>query len=232
MNTAEFDKFADEYRSLHQAGIAASGEPPEYFAEYKMKDLKRLVGAHLDGVGQGRVLDFGGGVGASVPFFRKHLPHAHLTCVDVSVKSLEIGVHRFGNASGFVAFDGLRLPFAEATFHCAFAACVFHPIPPEAHERLLGEIWRVVKPGGHVMIYEHNPYNPITVRTVNACPFDENAILIGAGALRTRLESAGFRELRATYRVFFPRRLRWLRALEPTLGWLPLGAQYYVSGRK
>jgi len=43
MNASEFDKFAEEYRSLHQANIAASGEAPEYFAEYKMKDLRRLV---------------------------------------------------------------------------------------------------------------------------------------------------------------------------------------------
>jgi len=45
MNASEFDKFAEEYRSLHQANIAASGEAPEYFAEYKMKDLRRLVSA-------------------------------------------------------------------------------------------------------------------------------------------------------------------------------------------
>ena len=36
MDSAEFDKFAREYRSLHQANIGASGEAPEYFAEYKM----------------------------------------------------------------------------------------------------------------------------------------------------------------------------------------------------
>ena len=35
MNSSEFDKFAEEYGSLHRANIAASGEPPEYFAEYR-----------------------------------------------------------------------------------------------------------------------------------------------------------------------------------------------------
>lgn len=231
MNSSEFDKFAEEYESLHRANIAASGEPPEYFAEYKMKDLKRLVSNDCRDVRGGRFLDFGGGVGTSVPFFRKHFPGAYLTCVDVSLKSLEVGVKRF-SAISFVAFDGSRLPFAEATFDGAFAACVFHHIPPGAHERLLAEMRRVLKPGRQVMVYEHNPLNPLTVRTVNACPFDENAILIRAGTLRARLESSGFRESQIKYRVFFPRQLRWLRSMEEKLGWLPMGAQYYVCGRK
>ncbi len=232
MNPSEFDKFAEEYRSLHQANIAASGEPPEYFAEYKMKDLKRLVSSDFLDVIGGRFLDFGGGIGTSAPFFRKHFPGAHLTCADVSLKSLQVGVTRFGSAISFVAFDGSRLPFAEATFDGAFAACVFHHIPPGAHARLLAEMWRVLKPGRQVMVYEHNPLNPLTVRTVNACPFDEKAILIRASTLRARLESSGFRESQIKYRVFFPRQLRWLRSLEEKLGWLPMGAQYYVCGRK
>jgi ubiquinone/menaquinone biosynthesis C-methylase UbiE len=232
MNPREFDKFAEEYTALLQANIAASGETPEYFANYKIQDLKRLVSHDVPRVESGRFLDFGGGVGTSVPFFRKHFPGAHLTCVDVSVKSLEIGVIRFGSPTSFVAFDGSRLPFPDATFDCAFAACVFHHIPHEAHGRLLGEMRRVLKPSGQVMIYEHNPFNPLTVRAVNKCPFDENAILIRAGTLKARLESAGFRQLQVRYRVFFPRQLRWLRRIEDKLAWLPIGAQYYVCGRR
>ena len=41
MNRSEFDKFAEEYTSLLQANIAASGPTPEYFADYKAQDLKR-----------------------------------------------------------------------------------------------------------------------------------------------------------------------------------------------
>jgi hypothetical protein len=41
------------------------------------------------------VLDFGAGIGNSVPFVRKYLPDAQITCLDVSTKSLEIGQSRF-----------------------------------------------------------------------------------------------------------------------------------------
>ncbi|WP_429292339.1 hypothetical protein [Paraburkholderia sp. CI3] len=39
MDKAEFDSFADEYLSLHARNIAASGEGPEFFAEYKIRDI-------------------------------------------------------------------------------------------------------------------------------------------------------------------------------------------------
>jgi SAM-dependent methyltransferase len=231
MDRSEFDRFADEYRSLHQANIALSGEAPEYFAEYKIKDLKSLVSREVPLEEGGNFLDFGAGVGGSVPFFCQHLPAARLTCVDVSLRSLEIGVARYGGHANFVAFDGVRLPFGDAAFDGALAACVFHHIDAGEHERLFAEIRRVVRPGGHVMIYEHNPVNPLTRRTVNSCPFDENAVLVGAWTLKARLESVGFKQARIKFRVFFPKTLRWLRPIEDLIGWLPLGAQYYVCGR-
>jgi len=232
MESREFDKFAEEYSSLHRVNITASGEAPEYFAEYKIRDLKRLVAGGIPSIDTGRFLDFGGGVGTSVPFFRKHFPSASLTCVDVSIKCLGIGVTQFGYPTSFVAFDGSHLPFPDLTFDCAFAACVFHHVPTELHGRLFAEIWRVLKPSGKIMIYEHNPLNPLTVHAVNTCLFDENAVLIKAGMLRRGLECAGFRQAQIRYRVFFPRWLRWLRWMEDKLGWLPVGAQYFVAATR
>lgn len=232
MDRAEFDKFAKEYRALHEANISASGESPEYFADYKIRDLKRLIvadGVRLEGC---RILDFGAGVGSSTPFFRMHMPTVHVTNVDVSMESLKIGAGRFPADINCVAFDGDRLPFGDGTFDYVFVACVFHHIPAGDHRELFGEIRRVLRVGGQLMIFEHNPYNPLTVRAVNSCEFDENAVLLRARTLKTRLTAAGFRESRVRYRVFFPRMLRWLRALEDVLVWLPLGAQYYVRARK
>lgn len=228
MDRAEFDKFADDYRALHQANLAPSGEAPEYFAEYKVRDLARLLRAVAPTLAYRRLLDFGAGIGSSVPFLRKYFPSAHLTCVDVSTRSLAVGMARFAHEADFVAFDGDRLPFADAAFDCAFAGCVLHHVAPVEHGRLFAELRRVLRPEGRFMIYEHNPLNPLTVRTVKSCPFDDNAILLRAGTLSAMLQAAGFRNPRIRYRVFFPHALRWLRPLEDSLGWLPLGAQYYV----
>jgi SAM-dependent methyltransferase len=228
MQRSEFDKFAQEYAALHRANIAISGEGPEYFAEYKIRELREVSsGLGLLG-GAGRILDFGAGVGGSVEHFRRHFPAASLTCVDVSVESLRIGAGRFAGEAGFVAFDGEQLPFADGSFDCVFSACVFHHIEPERHVTLLAELRRALRPGGLLMIFEHNPLNPLTVHAVNSCPFDENAVLIRARLFRRRLISAGFASAAARYRLFFPHALRALRPLERRLKWLPLGAQYYV----
>ena len=233
MDEAEFDRFADEYRSVHAVNIAISGESPDYFAEYKIKDLAieyfAIRGGNNDAPA---LLDFGAGIGTSVPFFRKYLPRAQLTCLDVSTKSLEVGQSRFPGEARFVHFDGTRIPFPDASFDIAFAACVFHHIDHAEHVALLKEFRRILVPNGIAFVFEHNPYNPLTVHVVNTCPFDKNARLIAAAAMRKCINVAGFSKAQIRYRLFFPRVLRALRPLEKWMTWFPLGAQYYVLALK
>jgi SAM-dependent methyltransferase len=230
MDEAEFDKFAAEYRHIHAANIKLSGEDPEYFAEYKIKDIAtELARARAP---NGRVLDFGAGVGYSIPFFRRHLPASRVTCLDVSKRSLEIGAAKHGTDAEFRHFDGASIPYDADSFDVTLASCVFHHIPHAEHVGLLREIRRVLRPGGTLFVFEHNPLNPLTRHAVNTCAFDENAVLIGAPRLRARTLEAGFGAARIKYRIFFPAKLRGLRGLERHLTWLPLGAQYYVCARK
>lgn len=232
MDRAEFDKFADEYRAMHAGNIAISGENPEYFAEYKVRDLVRSYYASLGHIEAPCVLDFGAGVGTSVPFMRRYMPQARLTCIDVSPKSLEVGRARFGGEAEFVLFNGTRIPFPDGSFDIVFAACVFHHIDHREHVTLLRELLRVLVSGGIVLVYEHNPYNPLTRHAVNTCPFDENAHLIPAQRMRRGFVAAGFIHPYIRYRVFFPSVVRGLRRLEPWITWLPFGAQYYVAASK
>jgi SAM-dependent methyltransferase len=230
MEEAEFDKFAAEYRALHAANIKLSGESPEYFAEYKIIDIAAEL-ARAGGTENARVLDFGAGVGYSVPFFRRHLPGARVTCLDVSRRSLEIGAAKHGRDAQFAHFDGCSIPYPAEHFDVALASCVFHHIPHAEHVALLRELRRVLGPRGTLFVFEHNPLNPLTRHAVNTCAFDENAQLITAGAMRKRVEAAGFGAARVKFRIFFPALLRAFRPLESRLTWLPLGAQYYVVAR-
>jgi SAM-dependent methyltransferase len=199
MERSEFDKFADEYHSLHAANIAISGEGPEYFAEYKIKDIAAEYFARArPGHGAPAVLDFGAGIGNSVPL-QRNLPGARLTCLDVSARSLALGRERFAGQAEFVAFDGISIPSADASYDVAFAACVFHHIDHGEHLRLLKEFHRALTGDGVAFVFEHNPLNPLTVRAVNTCPFDENARLIGARAMRSRLLAAGFKDAQAAF---------------------------------
>jgi ubiquinone/menaquinone biosynthesis C-methylase UbiE len=145
---------------------------------------------------------------------------------------LEIARARFGDQAKFILFNGRQIPFPDGSFDLVFAACVFHHIDHREHMAMMSEFFRVLKPGGLAVIYEHNPYNPMTRHVVNSCPFDENARMISARTMRRRLISVGFPRGLVRYRVFFPSALRLLRPLERFLVWLPIGAQYYVAARK
>jgi ubiquinone/menaquinone biosynthesis C-methylase UbiE len=226
MERAEFDRFADEYEAQHACNIRISGETPEFFARYKVEDVAAAVGSNSPR----RILDFGGGIGTSVPHFHRVFPSARLTCLDVSPRSVEIARQRHGDAADFELFDGTRIPHAAETFDIAYAACVFHHIDAAEHVSLLSELRRVLAPGGSLFVFEHNPLNPVTRHAVDTCPFDENAVLIAAPTMRARVQQAGFERVDLAYRIFFPGALRFLRPAEKWLTRVPLGAQYYVRG--
>lgn len=227
---AEFDQFASRYSAMHAANIAVSGEAPEFFAEYKIADLAAV--ARGAGVTVDRIVDFGAGVGNAVPWFRKYFPAAHLTLADVSQQSLDVAKSRFPGSENYARIAEERLPLPDASVDLAFAACVFHHIPAGEHIHWLEELKRVTRPGGLVAIFEHNPWNPLTVRIVNDCPFDANAVLITQPALAKKFDAAGLKVVARAFRIFFPGALAALRPLERWLKWAPVGGQYYLVGQR
>lgn len=229
MRREEFDRFADEYEALHARNVRASGEEPAFFAEYKVLDLRRLAletGA-LERTSRGVILDYGGGVGNSAGFLVREFPGSLVLNVDVSLRSLRLAQGRRQGALQ-VAFDGATLPLASGSVDAAMCACVLHHMPADQHVDTLAELRRVLRPAGLLMVYEHNPLNPLTRRAVDACEFDRDARLVAARTLRARFLQAGFRSATIRYRLFFPRFARALRPLERHLHWLPAGAQYLV----
>lgn len=230
MLDAEFDQFASEYHLQHAASIRLSGETPDFFAKYKIDD----VAAVLASIGKKpeRILDFGGGVGNSLGHFRTAFPESEIVLLDPSQQSLDIAGKRFPNQAKLHHFNGEEIPYGENHFDLIFTACVFHHIPENLHIQLLREISRVLVKGGSFFLFEHNPWNPLTLHAVHNCPFDKNAVLIKAKDMKKRLIEAGLPNPNVAYRIFFPRLLARLRALEPYFVKIPAGAQYYVHAIK
>lgn len=229
MTQQEFDVHARTYNNVLDQSIEFSGEDSAYFAEYKIKDLHReLTALGVDTKTDLRILDFGCGVGASIPYLGQYFPSAKLLGVDVSAESLDLARSNHGGLASFIKMSGDDLPAEAKSLDAAYAMCVFHHIAECQHVELLSQIRSRLKPGGLLMVYEHNPLNPLTVRVVNNCPFDVNAKLIGGALMEQRCRRAGFGEVSVKYRVFFPGFLRKFRFVEGLLMWLPLGGQYYV----
>ena len=227
MDVAEFDRFADEYTATHAGNVRLSGEEPDYFARYKIEEVRRRWDA--EGRSEpGAVLDFGVGIGNSLPHLARLFPQAEVTGVDVSQRSLQVAAHRFPGVARLLAYDGEAIARAGAGFDMIFSACVFHHIDPAEHGAIFTELLRLLRPGGLMVVFEHNPLNPVTRYIVATCPFDENAELLAAPALKKTQAAAGFRRVDVAYTGFFPGPLRALRPLERFMTGLPLGAQYYT----
>ena len=225
---AEFDLVADQYMAQHTANIAITGEAPDYFAQYKIADVAAYVEAHRQPARN--ILDFGCGIGNSIGHFRTFFPSSSIVCADVSARSIQIAQERFPGSERYELVEA-AVPVASASQDIVFSACVFHHIPSDEHGHWLAELRRVTRPGGLLIIYEHNPLNPLTVNAVNTCPFDVNAKLIKGRKLRQQAAAAGWSHPRIRYKVFFPAVLRTLRPLEKRLEWLALGAQYRLVAR-
>ena len=226
-DTPEFDRYADAYTDLHRTNIRASGEEPSYFARYKAQYMAARLG-HPAAKPTLDVLDFGCGVGNSIPHLRAAFPAARLHGVDPSGESILVAQQMHAGQATFHVNPGKVLPYSDCSFDLVQAACVFHHIRPEQRDHWISEIKRVLKPGGEIFVFEHNVLNPLTLKAVHECPFDENAILLPRHELLVRLRSAGFGTVQCRYIVFFPAALNFLRSLEPWLGFVPFGAQYAV----
>jgi len=221
MTSIDFDQYARDYASLIAEQTEAFDSDNDYFVRYKVDRLQSIA-PHARSI-----LDFGCGVGRSIPFLRAAYPHAEITGSDPSAESLAFA-RKANPDETFVPLNELS---AETRFDVIFAACVFHHIAPEIRDETLVFCRERLAPGGRIVIFEHNPLNPVTQRLVSTCPFDADAVLLGKGETAARLKRAGLEIDKSGYCLFFPGALAALRPLERRLQWLPLGGQYFVSGK-
>ena len=132
----------------------------------------------------------------------------------------------------FIHLPPRGLPFDDGAFDVQFCYCVYHHVPLHERRAMVAELARVVRPGGLLFVFEHNPYNPVTRKIVRDCPLDRDAVLLAPRETRDLLRGADLEVIEQRYYLFFPKLLGFLRRIEPWLGWLPLGGQYYVVARK
>src|SRR3954465_7990641 len=120
MKEAEFDRLADEYESQHRRNIAVTGETPDFFAEYKIGQLATFAPDLL--AGSASILDFGSGIGNSIPFFRKNFPHSFLPCARASSLNIQFRRKRFPGPERFALVKGNDIPLDTNSFDVAFSA--------------------------------------------------------------------------------------------------------------
>ncbi|HEV7349242.1 class I SAM-dependent methyltransferase [Telluribacter sp.] len=229
----DFDDYADNYELLVKDNIKASGFPPSYFDEHKIKTLaadflkKPFAGDEI------RFLNFGCGIGKSEQFIHKYLPGARTVSVDVSKSSLDRAMERNRNVPHvtYQHFNDVTELTYDQPFDIIFAANVFHHIPNDLRLPILAHLRTLLSPNGYLYIFEHNPFNPLTKAAFDTCEFDQGCKMIPARNMSENIRKAGFKSQTRHYIVFFPKPLSSFIPYEKYLDWLPIGAQYYIKAQ-
>ena len=226
--TEPFDAAADGYGDLVQSSIAFSGQEHDYFIRRKAEALLALAERLLGPPPTLSCLDVGCGVGHT----ERQLGDAfgRLIGVEPSLDSVANAASAVPGVA-FAGASGSQLPIATDAVDIAFTVNVLHHVNPPDRPAVVAEMRRVVRPGGLVVAFEHNPLNPLTRLSVARCEFDEGVELLWPRELRRHFRAADLEVVERKYVLFTPFDVGWQHALERRMGWFPAGAQHYLVGR-
>ena len=226
----DFDRFAEGYEREVEQATRFARLPSEFFLEAKVAHLLDRLRKEFEDLRRLRVLDVGCGVGLTDQLLKARLPR--LVGVDISDKSLDIARVRNPQISYHRSTDD-KLPFANGLFDVVFAICVWHHVPPVQWTSFLSELSRVLVPKGLLLIYEHNPWNPLTRLVVSRCAFDEDAVLVSPFQAARKVRESGFGKMSTDYLLFLPFKNRIIQRWEAAMfRKIPLGAQYALCATR
>ena len=233
--SVEFDEYAAEYQGgLDNPIKRMMGSSPDQFIAVKARWLLRREPQLLKG--GLAVLDYGCGVGSLMRVLAQLGAKASFTGCDISTGMLEQVAKRWpatlGTPPVLAPQQGARTPFESHQFDVATISAVLHHVPLEERPAVYAELGRVLKPGGRLYVFEHNPRNPLVRHVIARTPIDRNAILLDASEVRHGLLDDARYDLETDYLMFMPPGIAVLRGVDRLLTWLPMGAQYAVAARK
>jgi ubiquinone/menaquinone biosynthesis C-methylase UbiE len=99
------------------------------------------------------VLDIGCGTGTLAILIKRAHPTIEVTGVDPDSRALARARQKAGGARVAVTFDcgfADAMPYADRTFDRVFSSMMFHHVPKDEKPGVLGEVLRVLKPGGRL----------------------------------------------------------------------------------
>lgn len=160
MSEETFDDIAHEYDHAL---------PPHVVEHYLAKRVRYIV-EHCP---TGRILDVGCGTGTLAG--RLAAAGYRVTGLDPSQGMLGV-MAEAAPAVEAVRGDGGDLPFEDGTFDLAITVAALHHVAdPAAVRATLVEMARVVRPGGRIIVWDHNPRNPYWKNLMARVPQDDGS---------------------------------------------------------
>jgi SAM-dependent methyltransferase len=173
---ALYNQVAHEYDDVFPAHVA------DHYLDKRVAIVRSLLPA-------GRVLDVGCGTGQLAE--RIVAAGYQVIGVDLSPGMLQRALAR-GLAGTFAAFSS-ALPFADGSFDLALTVATLHHLEtPVRVAFTIAEMGRVVRPGGYVLLWDHNPLNPYWPILMKRVPQDSgDERLVPMGEILADVKAAG-----------------------------------------
>ena len=216
-----FDDFASNYENYIAQSFGTIDNNLNYYHSAKAKILKKELNQNPE-----RILDFGCGIGLMLSHLKESFKESKFYAYDDSSKSLDYIKAKYKDVNCINSLD------ISIKFNLIFVSNVIHHVKSTERNDLFKKIYDLLDSDGRLFIIEHNPYNPLTLRTVANCEFDVDAELIKKKNLINICKKNKFKIEKSGYIHFFPSKLNFLFKLEVYLKWLFLGAQYFCIFKK
>jgi len=180
VSSSHFDAIASDY----------DASLPAHVVEHYLRKRVAFVLAHCP---RGRALDVGCGTGVLAA--RLAGAGYDMAGIDPSDGMLEV-LRARTPAVEAVRADGTDIPFPDESFDLVLCVAVMHHIAdPAAVRATLAEMTRVTRPGGRILVWDHNPRNPYWRILMARVPQDtgeerlvpERELLDGLGAAGARI---------------------------------------------
>jgi SAM-dependent methyltransferase len=231
-----FDRVARDYEKIHDRSLPPGVHSADFISQ-RVASVTRWISDGYTGR-EFFYLDFGCGNGRMLKSLLESDPlrplaeqgRLRLFGFDTSVESINEAKDLMGNDRVCLVSDLAQLP-GGLRFDFVISCHVFHHIPPAERAGTAVTLATWMKPASRLVIWEHNPFNPITRLLVKMCPFDDDARLLTLHSTKTLFGQNVFRFIRCAYVNVFPpgwQRLHALSVIEKKLRGVPVGAQYWA----
>jgi ubiquinone/menaquinone biosynthesis C-methylase UbiE len=105
-----------------------------------------------------RILDVGCGTGYLSRILAPVVaPDGHVTGLDPSPAMIEYATERAPANCTYVVGEGQDLPFPDGSFDLVVSSLAVHHMPADARPEALRQMFRVLRPGGRLLIAEFRP---------------------------------------------------------------------------
>jgi len=151
----------DEQQRQHYARLAADFDVRQRRDNRNHRLKIEAIARHLQLRDGDCCLEVGVGTGIHAEYLLDHFA-VTLAVVDLSPEMLRVSRERLGERALPVAANAARLPFPDATFDAVYGNGFLHHVADPA--AVLGEMARVLRPGGRLAITEPNRVFPTNIK--------------------------------------------------------------------